>query len=55
MKSILFIFLLVGAPLFWVALHFFNKEESEGLTVKSGIYLSIYSMAFIYLLFMTQQ
>lgn len=54
MNSILFIFLLIGAPFFWGAMHsFFSKKESEDV-IKEGVYLSLYSMAFIYLLFMTQ-
>lgn len=55
MNSVLFLFLFVGAPFFWVAIYsLFSKKGSDDSQVKYGVYLSVYSMAFIYLLFMTQ-
>jgi uncharacterized membrane protein len=55
MNSILFLFLLIGAPFFWVAIYsFFNKKGPEDVPIKEGLYLSVYSMAFVYLLFITQ-
>lgn len=53
MNSVLFFFLLIGAPFFWWAVYSFLKK-SEKVPIKEGVYLSIYSMVFVYLLFITQ-
>lgn len=57
MFSFLFVFLILGAPFFWIAIYFLLKETSEedSSPLKAVIYLSIYSISFIFLLFMTQR
>lgn len=53
MDTVLFLFLLIGAPFFWVAIYSFFKKKDDDV-LKEGIYLSLYTMAFMFLLFTTQ-
>lgn len=52
MESVLFVFLLIGAPFVWYAWYRINKEtEEKKVSTACGIFLSLYTTAFIYLLF----